>query len=486
VTRFPTQTALTIASLGALFAFLPRVAPAIKGPRLSQLAALAEFDPARTPLTPLTLHRTEEIVVEPPFRSMARSIAKPIAPLLDDANGGLDHFYAALWRTERKEAGAVTRVTHYGDSPTTADLITGDIRAQLQAQFGDAGHGFILLAKPWAWYQHRGVSLSGAGWQIVPATHAEIKDGFFGLGGVTFTAGAVARTHIHLDDPGQSRFELYYLQQPGGGSVTVTAQETVQDTTHATARATAPDTTRDTAPDTTVTEIPTAGDAKSPGFAPFTVAGGAADLELRTEGRVRLFGLTAEKPGPGVVYDSLGLNGASITVLSHTFNQQHWAAELRRRNPDMVVINYGTNEADFAEFVDKYYEKELREAIRRVRAALPAASILVMSPMDRGHLTGPGEIETMATIPLIVATQRRVAQDTGCGFFDTFTAMGGPGTMARWYASQPRLVSADFIHPYPAGGKIVATIFVKQIESGLSRYKLRQVQSQSPASGAVR
>jgi lysophospholipase L1-like esterase len=272
--------------------------------------------------------------------------------------------------------------------------------------------------------------------------------------------------------------------------VTVTAQETVQDTTHATARATAPDTTRDTAQDTaqdtTVTEIPTAGDAKSPGFAPFTVAGGAADLELRTEGRVRLFGLTAEKPGPGVVYDSLGLNGASITVLSHTFNQQHWAAELRRRNPDMVVINYGTNEADFAEFVDKYYEKELREAIRRVRAALPAASILVMSPMDRGHLTGPGEIETMPTIPLIVATQRRVAQDTGCGFFDTFTAMGGAGTMARWYASQPRLVSADFIHPYPAGGKIVATIFVKQIESGLSRYKLRQVQSQSPASGAVR
>jgi lysophospholipase L1-like esterase len=201
---------------------------------------------------------------------------------------------------------------------------------------------------------------------------------------------------------------------------------------------------------------------------------------------VRLFGLTAEKPGPGVVYDSLGLNGASITVLSHTFNQQHWAAELRHRNPNLVVINYGTNEADFAEFVDTHYEKELREAIRRVRAALPGASVLVMSPMDRGHLTGPGEIETMATIPRIVATQRRVAQETGCGFFDTFQAMGGAGTMARWYASQPRLVSADFIHPYPAGGKIVATLFVKQIESGLSRYKVRQLQNQPSASGAVR
>ncbi len=69
-----------------------------------------------------------------------------------------------------------------------------------------------------------------------------------------------------------------------------------------------------------------------------------------------------------MVYDSLGLNGASITVLSHKFNQRHWTAELRQRNPNLVMINYGTNEADFASFVDKQYEKELREAIRRVRS----------------------------------------------------------------------------------------------------------------------
>ena len=178
-----------------------------------------------------------------------------------------------------------------------------------------------------------------------------------------------------------------------------------------------------------------------------------------------------------MVYDSIGLNGASITVLSRMFNAAHWTAELQHRNPDLVIINYGTNEADFAAFIDKQYEKELREAIRRVRAALPEASILVMSPMDRGHRTGAGEIETMDTIPRIVDMQRRVAADTGCGFFDTFAAMGGAGTMSRWYNAQPRLVSADFIHPYPAGGKIIAAVFVKQIESGLARYKLRRLRS---------
>ena len=168
------------------------------------------------------------------------------------------------------------------------------------------------------------------------------------------------------------------------------------------------------------------------------------------------------------------IRDSSITVLSHTFNQQHWAAELRQRNPNLVVINYGTNEADFAEFVDKHYEKELREAIRRVRAALPGASILLMSPMDRGQHDGP-DIVTMPTIPRLVEIQRRVARETGCGFFDTFHAMGGEGTMARWYTGQPRLVSADLIHPIPAGGKLIAVVFAREIAAGLNRYKVRQI-----------
>ena len=83
----------------------------------------------------------------------------------------------------------------------------------------------------------------------------------------------------------------------------------------------------------------------------------------------------------------------------------------------------------------------------------------------------------MDTIPRIVEIQRRVAAETGCGFFDTFMAMGGAGTMSHWYNAQPRLVSADFIHPYPAGGKIIAGVFVKQIDAGLARYKLRRVQN---------
>ncbi len=265
----------------------------------------------------------------------------------------------------------------------------------------------------------------------------------------SITSGG-AHSKIEYKDAALTKFEIYYLAQPSGGTVTASSGEQQ------------------------LAEFSTAADAVAPGFEAFTSAEPVRTLEIGAEGAVRLYGVTAERAVPGVVYDTIGLNGASTTVLSNVFNEKHWAAELRHRNPNMVVINYGTNEADFDSFVDHQYEGALREAIRRVRAALPNASILIMSPMDRGKRDG-GNIVTMDTIPRIVATQKRVAAETGCGFFDTFTAMGGAGTMARWYTRQPRLVAADLIHPVPAGGKIIADVFAREIEAGLARYKLRSV-----------
>jgi lysophospholipase L1-like esterase len=458
---FPLHTALSIVTLGALIAV-------IHPPDAAQLRALLEFTPELTPLSPIARH-VDTVLPPAPSRASASlphgkpatsgtvpAGAVPAGPLLDDSAGVLDAFYHALRRTGNREPGAVTRIVHYGDSPTTADLITGDVRALLQARFGNAGHGFILPAKPWAWYQHSDVRVNGTGWQMVPASQFEARDGLFGLGGVSFTGGPSANSKIVFEKAAYTRFEVWFLRQPEGGSLTLSAD------------------------DVALGRIDTAGETKAADFAVFQAPSAASTLTLRVvQGHARLFGVSAENNDGGLVYDSLGLNGASITVLSRMFNQSHWAAELQHRHPDLVIVNYGTNEADFPAFVDTTYEKELREAIRRLRAALPETSLLIMSPMDRGYRTGPGEIETMPAIPRIVALQRRVARETGCGFFDTFRAMGGEGTMARWYAAQPRLVSADFIHPYPAGGKMIAVTFAREIISGLNRYQLRESQKPS-------
>ena len=363
---------------------------------------------------------------------------------LIDPTHSLDHFYEARLK------GDVTRIAHYGDSPTTADLITADTRAMLQKEFGNAGSGFVLVARPWAWYNHRGVSMEASNWKIDIGGNTPLKDGLYGLGAVSFRGKPGAVAHWNLRDSTHTSVEIYYLGEPDGGEFTLEAD------------------------DKQIGMASTRAEERAPGFVHFDIPPGASHFTLKVaSGDVRIYGADFRKDNPGVVYSSIGVNGANVTLLSRAFNQAHWADELRHYNPDLIVINYGTNESGFPEFVDTTWGRELRLAVARVRAALPDASILLMSPMDRGEKKKTGEIDTIASLPRLVNTESRVALDTGVAFFNTFEAMGGQGTMARWYSSEPRLVGADYIHPMPAGAKIVGDLLYSALRDGFTQYKLQ-------------
>jgi lysophospholipase L1-like esterase len=363
---------------------------------------------------------------------------------LVDPTHELDHFYKALLK------GEVTRIAHYGDSPTTADLITADARAMLQKEFGNAGSGFVLVARPWAWYNHRGVGMEASNWQIDIAGNTPLKDGLYGLGAVSFRGQPGAIAHWNLRDATHTSAEIYYLRQPYGGQFVLEAEAKPIGMASA------------------------AADEVAPGFARFDIPPGASHFTLKViNGNVRIYGVDFRTSNPGVVYSSIGVNGANVTLLSRAFNSAHWAAELRHYNPDLVVIDYGTNESGFPDFVDQTWGNELRRAVARVHAALPETSILLMSPMDRGERKSTGEIETIASMPRLVDTEARIALDTGVAFFNTFEAMGGQGTMARWYSSEPRLVGADYIHPMPAGAKIVGELLYSALHDGFKQYKVQ-------------
>ncbi len=368
-------------------------------------------------------------------------------PNLEVPPGSLDNFYASLRQTETKQPGAVTRILHYGDSPVTADSITSDVRRLLQTRFGDAGHGYLLIAKPWAWYRHSGVRLEGDGWKILPASQSREADAIHGLGGVSFRGEAGATSRVTLPDGGYARVIVYYLAQPDGGKFSVAFGENAP------------------------VEVDTAGGEKRPAFAEIMVPAGSDSIELRVvSGKVRLFGYRFDKDQPGVQYSSLGINGAQIQMALRYFESRQWTADLQHEDPALVVLNYGTNKSIYPEYVDKEYPDELRAVIARIRAALLNASLILMGPMDRGVMSG-GEISTPESLTKLIEAQKQIARETGCAFFNTFAAMGGAGTMGRWYQAQPRLVSADFMHPMPAGAAIVGGLFeralVKSYEDSL-------------------
>lgn len=382
---------------------------------------------------------------------------------IEDPSGSLAPFYAALAKTEAKQPGAITRITHYGDSPITNDVITGTVRHQFQAAYGDSGHGFILIDPPWDSYVHQGINFTSNKWDNENLMAPKNAKGLFGLGGASFRAegpGKFAKYGPAEDgDTGKNfaHIDVYFSRQAAGGDFGVSVNGGEPQT------------------------VNTAGNDGEAGFAEVKAPNpGPNTFEIRSlTGSVRLFGAVLENDDPGVVYDSLGVIGAYAGLLATTMNEAHWTIQLQHRNPNLVIINYGTNESQYAsEEQMAIYDRDLREVIRRIRNAVPSAAILILSPMDRGKRQG-GQIITHPAIPKIVAMQRQVALSSNCAFMNMYQAMGGEGTMARWYAS--KLVGGDLIHTTGKGGAIVGDLIYQALANGYQRYKQQHPAAPAPS-----
>ena len=453
------RTICLVLALAVLPLILPRLQRPLNGTgsdyraMLPDLRELVSFKSSRS--APDSISSSKATTELPTARDPTDPCA---ADSIQDPAHALDHFYSALALTEAKEPGSITRITHYGDSPITNDGITGTARRLMQQRFGDAGHGFILVDRPWEWYGHEAITFTtSGGWSDDSFMNPLARDGMFGLGGVTFHASpgkAVRFSPATTGDTGRdfSRMDVYYLAQPNGGQFAVSVNGETNQTV------------------STNSEVSRSAFQEIKSGKP-----GANTFEIRTiSGSVRMFGAVLENDGPGVVYDSLGVNGAYAGLLARVMNEQHWAEQLQHRNPDLLILNYGTNESQYASDDQMTrYEKDLREVVRRARAALPAVSILIVSPMDRGRHAAGGRVTTLDSIPKIVEMQHRVARDTGCGFLSLYAAMGGEGTMARWHDGRHHLVGGDLTHPNADGGITVGVLIYNALIEGYSDYRAR-------------
>jgi lysophospholipase L1-like esterase len=387
--------------------------------------------------------------IDPDVRASLTEVA------IEDPGGHtLDPFFARLAATDRGEAGAITRILHYGDSTIASDYVSGTMRRRLQARFGDAGHGFILIANPWEWYFHNDVLHASSGeWKASRLAGPVAPDGMYGLGGVSFTSygGGVAWFGTATrGDFGRkvSRFDVYYLEQPGGGDVELSVHGSPAG------------------------RFSTRGEAKVSRVRSIRVDDGEAKLTLRSVGGgpVRLFGVALEREGHGVVYDALGSH-AAMAVYWQRQNRDHWREQLKLRDASLVVFQYGTNESDLWRLDREEYEHALADLVDELRA-VSGAPVLVVAPLDRAE-SREGRLATKSVILDLVKIQRKVALGHGAAFWDTFEAMGGEGSMARWFKARPQLGGADLTHPTPLGAEVLGDMLSDAIVRAYEGYRKR-------------
>ncbi|MBV1862186.1 MAG: hypothetical protein KUG77_27455 [Nannocystaceae bacterium] len=363
----------------------------------------------------------------------------------------LDGFYAQLAETHAGFDGAVTRVSHWGDSVIAGDHVTSALRVRMQRRFGDAGHGWHLVSTPTLSYRHRGVRFKKGDWANCYIINRCRKDGHYGYGGTVFTSKGGSKVTLGTARKGAvgrkvSRFELWYAAEPRGGPLKVSVDGGETRTLEGRA------------------------DVLTDRYEVFEVPDGPHDLTVRVnQGNGRLYGVVLERDGPGVVWDGLSNLGA-FTGRMLKADPEHMLAQIDRRDPHLLVFQFGGN--DLIMKASKYglLERQTRELIRLYRGGEGSRACLVVSPVDHGERKAGRTLSVEAMAP-VTALQRKVALEEGCAFFDTQAAMGGPGAIALW--RQRNLMSADLAHLSEEGQKVMGHMIYLALMQGYRSYRAR-------------
>jgi lysophospholipase L1-like esterase len=356
----------------------------------------------------------------------------------------MDGFYKAVADGKKGKLGRAVRVSWYGDSVVATDAIPGKLRQLLQGQLGDGGPGFVYIVPPHRFNNHESITRSSSGtWYTHAISTMQTPDGLYGPGGST-TESDGGRSTIKLVAGKVTNLELYYLAMPKGGVATVNADGSE------------------------VVHVDTAGEGRQPAWSAATVKDGAAKLEIKTDKRVRLFGIDLEN-ATGVVVDNFGV--VSVNVKSFANNDTtHWQTELGHRSADLIMIMIGANEAEWLGPKDqdtKDYQSHYEKVLEVMRKGRPDASCLVVSPTDQAEAKD-GEYPSRPVMPVLVEAQKKAAQAQGCAFYSTYAWMGGKGSAAKWF--KKGLVSSDFQHLSKKGADKMAEAVFDALMDGSKRY----------------
>lgn len=333
------------------------------------------------------------------------------------------------------------RIAHYGDSNIAAGLWTKEAREQLQRRYGNGGPG-LLTVLPYgsrSFANLRLVSTDAEGRRHASKNRFGPDDGLWGAAGVAAEVRAPdGRVQLvrkrpgptaTLSPPTPSSVTFHLLGFPHGGIAALVSNGVTLET----------QTTKQNSPELLKIRVP------------FFQSTPPILVRSQSVHPVRVLGAVVESETGGLVYETLGINGQRASALPLR-NRALWAAAIEGRQPDLVVMSFGGNEALDPSFSGAAYEDQLERALARVRALMPSASCL---------LTGPVSMCDHPPLAEVVAVQRRVAPRYGCGFWDTREVSGGENSNCTW--RKHGLVSGDGLHLSPEGYDIVGDRFAEAL-----------------------
>lgn len=155
------------------------------------------------------------------------------------------------------------------------------------------------------------------------------------------------------------------------------------------------------------------------------------------------YGLNLTNGQRGILYHSIGVNGAMFVHYTH----DAYVQQLALLKPSLLIISLGTNETFGRRFNEAEFREQARAFLQLVKRYLPETSILLTTPPEcyrsvyaKKKRTYVRNANTQQAAHALVELARQ--EKVAC--WDLFTATGGKNSCRKWQTQQ--LLSRDRVH----------------------------------------
>jgi lysophospholipase L1-like esterase len=350
-------------------------------------------------------------------------------------------------------------ILQIGDSHTAADYFTGELRQKLQARYGNGGVGYLDAGKPHIGVRSGAMKITASpGWTYHSIQRSDNIAEFWLSG---FNAVATA---------------------PGGGAIDISLDGAVKSSADLNGTAVEPVVLRlrpDGAPSDRVRQI---------------------EIRTRGDGVVSIASIGIYQKQAGVSYNNIGYPGATIDLVNK-FDEKLMADGLRRLDPQIVVLVFGTNEASKPNLDAARYERNYEKAIARIKAALPNVQIVLVGPPDGAerppHCLGKGPADaachpappsdpnvsasepadcdwhTIAHLDLVRDVERKIAERHGFVYWNWASFNPSQCASHQLVGASPPLMTPDHVHFTPAGYVKGADLFLDVLIPVIDKLQVR-------------
>jgi hypothetical protein len=138
--------------------------------------------------------------------------------------------------------------------------------------------------------------------------------------------------------------------------------------------------------------------------------------------------------------------------------EDKYAEEVEYLNPDLVIVDFGTNDFLYKNKVPIDLKYQIDSVIEKIKNTSPNATILLTSAQDMVYKKR--NVSASKHFSKIV---KEIAIEKHCAFWDWYTISGGSQTMKFWIANQ--LAMKDGIHLKAKGSEMKAELLVNALNN---------------------